>query len=44
MVEHLGIRVLEVGPDYLRASMPVDCRTHQNMGMTSGADSSVYRA
>jgi 1,4-dihydroxy-2-naphthoyl-CoA hydrolase len=37
--EHLGIRVTEIGPDYLRATMPVDSRTHQPMGVLHGGAS-----
>ena len=36
LVEHLGIRVIEIGDDYIRASMPVDHRTHQPMGILHG--------
>lgn len=39
MVEHLGIRVTEVGSDYLRATMPVDERTVQPMGLLHGGAS-----
>lgn len=39
MVEHLGIRLTEVGPDYLRATMPVDHRTQQAMGILHGGAS-----
>jgi 1,4-dihydroxy-2-naphthoyl-CoA hydrolase len=35
----LGIRFTEVGPDYLRASMPVDERTHQPFGLLHGGAS-----
>ena len=28
-VSHLGIEFLELGPDFLRARVPVDPRTHQ---------------
>jgi 1,4-dihydroxy-2-naphthoyl-CoA hydrolase len=37
--EHLGIRVTEVGPDYVRATMPVTSRTHQPMGVLHGGAS-----
>ncbi len=36
LVEHLGIRFLEVGDDYLKASMPVDHRTVQPYGVLHG--------
>jgi 1,4-dihydroxy-2-naphthoyl-CoA hydrolase len=37
--EHLGIRYTEIGPDYLRATMPVDARTHQPAGVLHGGAS-----
>ena len=39
MVEHLDIRVEELGGDFLKASMPVDPRTHQPMGILHGGAS-----
>ena len=39
MVEHLDIRVSEVGDDYLKATMPVDERTKQPMGLLHGGAS-----
>ncbi|MDH5629514.1 MAG: hotdog fold thioesterase [Gammaproteobacteria bacterium] len=39
LVEHLGIEVVEVGDDYIKASMPVDKRTHQPMGLLHGGAS-----
>lgn len=39
MVEHLGIRFTEIGADYLRATLPVDRRTHQAMGILHGGAS-----
>ena len=33
----LGIEFTEVGPDYLRATMPVDARTHQPYGLLHGS-------
>ena len=41
LVEHLGIRFIEIGEDYLRASMPVDPRTHQPYGILHGGASVV---
>ena len=41
MVEHVGIHVIEVGDDYLKATMPVDNRTHQPMGILHGGASVV---
>jgi 1,4-dihydroxy-2-naphthoyl-CoA hydrolase len=39
LVEHLDIRFTELGADYLRATMPVDHRTHQTMGILHGGAS-----
>jgi 1,4-dihydroxy-2-naphthoyl-CoA hydrolase len=39
MVSHLGMRITEVGPDFLRATMPVDDRTRQVMGILHGGAS-----
>jgi len=39
MVEHLGIKFIEIGPDYLKATMPVDHRTKQPMGLLHGGAS-----
>ncbi|HVP34699.1 MAG TPA: hotdog fold thioesterase [Steroidobacteraceae bacterium] len=36
---HLGIRITEVGPDFLRATMPVTERTHQPYGVLHGGAS-----
>ncbi len=36
---HLGIRVTEIGADYLRATMPVNAHTHQPYGMLHGGAS-----
>lgn len=41
MVDHLGIEFLEKGDDYLTASMPVDHRTHQPMGLLHGGASAA---
>ena len=41
MVEYLDIRITESGPDFLRATMPVDHRTHQTMGILHGGASLV---
>ncbi|HYL03173.1 MAG TPA: hotdog fold thioesterase [Dehalococcoidia bacterium] len=35
----LGIRITEIGPDYLRATMPVNERTHQPFGVLHGGAS-----
>ena len=39
LAAHLGIRVTEIGPDYLRATMPVNSHTHQPMGILHGGAS-----
>src|SRR3982074_790979 len=35
----LGIRITEVGPDFLRATMPVNEHTHQPFGVLHGGAS-----
>lgn len=39
--DHLGIRFIEVGDDFLIAAMPVDERTIQPMGMLHGGASAA---
>ncbi len=39
MVEHLGIEFTEIGKDYLIATMPVDHRTKQPLGLLHGGAS-----
>jgi 1,4-dihydroxy-2-naphthoyl-CoA hydrolase len=39
LAETIGIRVTEVGPDFLRATMPVSPKTHQPMGVLHGGAS-----
>jgi uncharacterized protein (TIGR00369 family) len=39
LVEHLSIKIVEIGKDYLCASMPVDSTTHQPMGFLHGGAS-----
>ncbi|MCG8637561.1 MAG: hotdog fold thioesterase [Desulfobacterales bacterium] len=41
LVGHLDIKFLEKGDDFLTASMPVDGRTHQPMGILHGGASVV---
>ena len=41
MAEHLGIEWTEVGPDFLKARMPVDHRTKQPYGLLHGGASCV---
>lgn len=38
-ITHLGIEVIEVGPDFLKARMPVDQRTRQPYGLLHGGAS-----
>ncbi len=39
LAEHLGIQMTEVGPDYLRATMPINPQTHQPSGILHGGAS-----
>ena len=39
LVEHLGMRVTEVGDDHVRGTMPVDARTRQPFGLLHGGAS-----
>jgi len=39
LAEHLDIRVTEIGPDYLRATMPVNANTHQPNAILHGGAS-----
>jgi 1,4-dihydroxy-2-naphthoyl-CoA hydrolase len=41
MMEHLDMKCVEVGDDYLIATMPVDRRTHQPMGLLHGGASAA---
>lgn len=41
IVEHLGIQLIEIGPDYLKGRMPVDARTKQSLGLLHGGASVV---
>jgi uncharacterized domain 1 len=41
LIAHLGIVFTEVGPDWLRATMPVDARTLQPYGLLHGGASVV---
>tara|TARA_B110001454_G_C12722586_1_gene435443 strand:- start:8279 stop:8707 length:429 start_codon:yes stop_codon:yes gene_type:complete len=38
-VDHLGIEITEVGDDFIKATMPVDQRTKQPMGLLHGGAS-----
>jgi 1,4-dihydroxy-2-naphthoyl-CoA hydrolase len=39
MIEHLGIEFIEIGDDFIRATMPVDGRTRQPYGLLHGGAS-----
>ncbi len=39
LVEHLGIRVTEIGDEHVRGTMPVDARTKQPFGLLHGGAS-----
>ena len=41
LVSHLGIKLTESGPDYLKGTMPVDRRTQQPYGILHGGASVV---
>ncbi|MGY0505672.1 hotdog fold thioesterase [Luteimonas sp. e5] len=41
LMEPLGIVFTELGPDYLRGTMPVDARTHQPYGLLHGGASAA---
>jgi 1,4-dihydroxy-2-naphthoyl-CoA hydrolase len=39
--EHLGIKITELGDNFVKASMPVDHRTHQPHGLLHGGASAA---
>jgi len=39
MMEHLGIEYTDASPGFIKATMPVDHRTHQPMGLLHGGAS-----
>ncbi len=41
MVEHLDLRFTEIGPDFLRGTLPVDSRTIQPFGLLHGGASAA---
>ncbi len=41
LIDHLGIQFEEIGDDYIIATMPVDHRTHQPIGILHGGASVV---
>jgi len=42
LVEHLDMRVTEVGADFVRGTMPVDARTRQPFGLLHGGASVAF--
>lgn len=42
MVEHLGIKYIEAGKDYIIGTMPVDARTKQPAGLLHGGASAAF--
>jgi len=41
MVGHLGISIVEIGPDYIKATMPLTHKTRQPMGLLHGGASAA---
>ena len=41
MVEHLDLRFTEIGPDFMRGTLPVDSRTMQPFGLLHGGASAM---
>ncbi|MBK8505419.1 MAG: hotdog fold thioesterase [Saprospiraceae bacterium] len=39
LIDHLGIKITEIGSDFIKATMPVDHRTHQPDGVLHGGAS-----
>ena len=39
MIDHLGMRITEIGDDFIRGTMPVDQRTKQPFGLLHGGAS-----
>jgi 1,4-dihydroxy-2-naphthoyl-CoA hydrolase len=39
LTAHLGIRIIEIGDDYVKATMPVSDRTRQPLGLLHGGAS-----
>ncbi len=39
LVDHLGMRITEIGDDFVRGTMPVDARTKQPFGLLHGGAS-----
>lgn len=36
MAAHLGIEIIEIGPDFIRGTLPIDHRTRQSAGLLHG--------
>lgn len=41
ILDHLGLEFIEIGPDFLKARLPVDGRTHQIHGILHGGATCV---
>jgi 1,4-dihydroxy-2-naphthoyl-CoA hydrolase len=41
MLSYLGMKVTEIAPDYLKATMPVNDKTKQTLGMLNGGASTA---
>lgn len=41
LISQLGIEFIEIGPDFIKARMPVDKRTHQPFGILHGGASAT---
>src|SRR4030081_396638 len=39
ILEHIGVEFTQIGDDFVRATMPVDARTHQPFGLLHGGAS-----
>ena len=42
LVQNLGMEFTRIGPDFIEARMPVDCRTRQPMGLLHGGASAAF--
>lgn len=42
MAEHLAIRITEIGPNFIKGTMPVDHRTVQPLGLIHGGASAAF--
>lgn len=41
ILDHLGLEFMEIGPDFVKARLPVDARTHQIHGILHGGATCV---